>query len=173
MKFREWLRDLDYEVLQGDLDTEAEDVVYNSRKAVPGTFVCLKGSGSIPTGFIGDVAMQGVKAFVVERDVELPEGTAVVKVENFQACPGHDVCRAVWKSHPEHDFRGGDVQGKTTYPHMIKAILEACGKKVGMIGTTGTFIGDQVTPTPRNTTPESYQLSQEFFQKWWRRAAST
>ena len=74
MKFRDWLKDMDYEVLQGDLDTEAEDVVYDSRKAVPGTiFVCLKGTRIDSHGFIGDVAAQGVKAFVVERDVELPE----------------------------------------------------------------------------------------------------
>ena len=53
MKFREWLKDLNYEVLQGDLDTEAEDVVYDSRKAVPGTnFVCLKGTRIDSHGFI-------------------------------------------------------------------------------------------------------------------------
>ena len=53
------------------------------------------------------------------------------------------------------------TKGKTTTAHMIKAILESCGKKVGMIGTNGTFIGDQVTPN-LNTTPESYQLHQAF-----------
>ena len=53
------------------------------------------------------------------------------------------------------------TKGKTTTAHMIKAVLEACGKKVGMIGTNGTFIGDEVTPN-LNTTPESYQLHQAF-----------
>ena len=46
---------------------------------------------------------------------------------------------------------------------MIRAILQAAGKKVGMIGTTGTMIGDVVTPT-LNTTPESYELHQAFSQ---------
>ena len=32
------------------------------------------------------------------------------------------------------------------YPY-VRAILLAAGKKVGMIGTTGTVIGDVVTPT--------------------------
>ena len=83
MKFSDWLQGLEYEVLQGDLNTEAEDVVYDSRKAVPGTiFVCMKGSRIDSHGFMADVAAQGVKAFVVERETELPEGVAVVKVKN-------------------------------------------------------------------------------------------
>ena len=53
------------------------------------------------------------------------------------------------------------TKGKTTTTHMIKAILESCGKKVGMIGTTGIVIGSEVTPT-MNTTPESYQLFESF-----------
>lgn len=55
------------------------------------------------------------------------------------------------------------TKGKTTTTHMIRAVLQAAGKKVGMIGTTGTVIGDVVTPT-LNTTPESYELHQAFSQ---------
>lgn len=165
MKFREWLKDLDYEVLQGDLDTEAEDVVYDSRKAVPGTiFVCLKGTRIDSHGFIGDVAAQGVKAFVVERDVELPEGTTVVKVASSRHALA--MMSAVRFGNPIRKMISVGVtgtKGKTTATHMMKAILEAAGKKVGMIGTTGAVIGDEVFPT-MNTTPESYQL-QEYFSK--------
>ena len=165
MKFREWLKDLDYEVLQGDLDTEAEDVVYDSRKAVPGTiFVCLKGTRIDSHGFIGDVAAQGVKAFVVEQDVELPEGTTVVKVASSRHALA--MMSAVRFGNPIRKMISVGVtgtKGKTTATHMMKAILEAAGKKVGMIGTTGAVIGDEVFPT-MNTTPESYQL-QEYFSK--------
>ena len=165
MKFREWLKDLDYEVLQGDLDTEAEDVVYDSRKAVPGTiFVCLKGTRIDSHGFIGDVAAQGVKAFAVERDVELPEGTTVVKVASSRHALA--MMSAVRFGNPIRKMISVGVtgtKGKTTATHMMKAILEAAGKKVGMIGTTGAVIGDEVFPT-MNTTPESYQL-QEYFSK--------
>lgn len=165
MKFREWLKDLDYEVLQGDLDTEAEDVVYDSRKAVPGTiFVCLKGTRIDSHGFIGDVAAQGVKAFVMERDVELPEGTTVVKVASSRHALA--MMSAVRFGNPIRKMISVGVtgtKGKTTATHMMKAILEAAGKKVGMIGTTGAVIGDEVFPT-MNTTPESYQL-QEYFSK--------
>ena len=147
------------------MDTEAEDVVYDSRKAVPGTiFVCLKGTRIDSHGFIGDVAAQGVKAFVVERDVELPEGTTVVKVASSRHALA--MMSAVRFGNPIRKMISVGVtgtKGKTTATHMMKAILEAAGKKVGMIGTTGAVIGDEVFPT-MNTTPESYQL-QEYFSK--------
>lgn len=165
MKLRDWLKDLDYELLQGDLDTEAEDVVYDSRKAQPGTiFVCLKGTRIDSHGFIGDVAAQGVTAFVVERDVELPEGATVVRVESSRHALA--MLSGVRFGNPIRRMISVGVtgtKGKTTTTHMIKAILEAAGKKVGMIGTTGAVIGDQVTPTV-NTTPESYTL-QEYLYK--------
>ena len=52
------------------------------------------------------------------------------------------------------------TKGKTTTTHMIKAILEAAGKRWDD-STTGTVINGQVTPT-MNTTPESYELHQSF-----------
>ena len=53
------------------------------------------------------------------------------------------------------------TKGKTTTTYMIKSILEACGKKVGLIGTNGAVIGDKHYAT-KNTTPESYILEQYF-----------
>lgn len=40
---------------------------------------------------------------------------------------------------------------------MVKKILEVGGKKAGMIGTLGAFIGSEKIPT-KNTTPDSYEL---------------
>ena len=44
---------------------------------------------------------------------------------------------------------------------MIKTILETSGKKTGMIGTNGVYIGEEHFPTV-NTTPESYDLHRYF-----------
>ncbi|MBQ7795916.1 MAG: UDP-N-acetylmuramoyl-L-alanyl-D-glutamate--2,6-diaminopimelate ligase, partial [Lachnospiraceae bacterium] len=55
------------------------------------------------------------------------------------------------------------TKGKTTSSYMIKTVLEAAGKKTGLIGTNGAVIGDERIPTV-NTTPESYVV-QEFFAK--------
>ncbi|HBG11504.1 MAG TPA: UDP-N-acetylmuramoyl-L-alanyl-D-glutamate--2,6-diaminopimelate ligase, partial [Clostridium sp.] len=62
MKFREWLKDLKYEVLQGSLDVEAEDVIYDSRKARKGVvFVCMKGTRTDSHVFIPEVVYAGVE----------------------------------------------------------------------------------------------------------------
>ena len=53
------------------------------------------------------------------------------------------------------------TKGKTTTTHMIRKIMEMSGKKTGMIGTNGVYIGDEHFPTV-NTTPESYTLHQYF-----------
>ena len=53
--------------------------------------------------------------------------------------------------------------GKTTTTHMIKSVLEAAGKKVGMIGTNGIYFMGRHQETA-NTTPESYELQKTFRQ---------
>ena len=43
MRIKDWLREISYEVLQGSLEVEVEEVVYDSRKACPGAvFVCMR-----------------------------------------------------------------------------------------------------------------------------------
>ena len=37
MKLKSWLKELPYTLLQGSLETEVDEVVYDSRKAAPGT----------------------------------------------------------------------------------------------------------------------------------------
>lgn len=165
MKFCDWLTELTYEVLQGDIQQEVTDVIYDSRKAENGcVFVCMKGTKTDSHKFIPDVVSKGVTAIVVEEDVEIPEGVAAVKVENARhALALLSAARFGWPLKKMISIGVTGTKGKTTTTHMIKAILESAGKKVGMIGTTGAVIGDEIHPT-RNTTPESYEL-QEYFSK--------
>ncbi len=53
------------------------------------------------------------------------------------------------------------TKGKTTTTHMIKSVLEAAGRKVGMIGTNGIYFMGRHQETA-NTTPESYELQKTF-----------
>ena len=159
MKFKEWLKDLTYEVIQGSLDVNAEDVIYDSRKARKGVvFVCMKGTRTDSHDFIPDVVAAGTEILVVERKTEIPDGVTAVLVHNAREALA--LLAAARFGYPAEKMVTG-TKGKTTTTHMIKTILEACGKKVGMIGTTGIVIGQEVTPTV-NTTPESYELHQAF-----------
>ncbi|MDF2886017.1 MAG: UDP-N-acetylmuramyl-tripeptide synthetase [Lacrimispora sp.] len=165
MKFSQWLKDLEYELLQGDLDVEVEDVVYDSRKARSGAvFVCTVGTRVDSHDFIPEVVEKGVTVLVLERRVSLPEGVTAIFVHSArEALAVLSAARFDYPAKRMVTIGVTGTKGKTTTTHMIKAILEACGKKVGMIGTTGIVIGQKVTPTA-NTTPESYRLHQAFYQ---------
>ena len=163
MKFREWLEELEYDVISGNLDIEVEDVIYDSRKARENVvFVCTKGTKIDSHEFIPDVVKAGVKALVVECQAEIPDGVTAIRVHSSREALA--LLSAARFGRPQEKMITIGVtgtKGKTTTTHMIKAILESCGKKVGMIGTTGIVIGSEVTPT-MNTTPESYQLFESF-----------
>lgn len=165
MIFRDWLQDLDFELIQGSLDIEVSDVVYDSRKAAPGAvFVCIQGTKRDSHEFIPQVAREGGCVFVVERETELPEGVTAIRVENGRrALALLSAARFGYPAGKMVTIGVTGTKGKTTTTHMIKTILEAAGKTVGMIGTTGAMIGNITYPTV-NTTPESYQLHQYFGQ---------
>ena len=174
MILRTWLNELDYELVRGSLDVEVTEVVYDSRKAVPGAvFVCMAGTRVDSHRFVPDVLRAGVRVLVTERDIEEElaasgltehEMGRVTILKTAEARRSLALLSAARFGYPASKMITIGVtgtKGKTTTTHMIKAILEAAGKKVGMIGTTGTVINGQVTPT-MNTTPESYELHQSF-----------
>ncbi|MFQ8840846.1 MAG: Mur ligase domain-containing protein [Clostridium fessum] len=73
MKLKSWLKELPYTLLQGSLETEVDEVVYDSRKAAPGTvFVCMRGANVDSHTFIPDVVEKGAPVLVVEHPVEAP-----------------------------------------------------------------------------------------------------
>ena len=83
MKLKSWLKELPYTLLQGSLETEVDEVVYDSRKAAPGTvFVCMRGANVDSHTFIPDVVEKGAPVLVVEHPVEAPENVTVIQVEN-------------------------------------------------------------------------------------------
>ena len=159
MKIKEWLEGMDYHFLQGNPETDVEEVVYDSRKAKAGAvFVCMKGANVDSHDFCRQVYEAGVRVFVTEHPVELPEDASVIQVENGRRALA--LLSAARFGHPASMMITIGVtgtKGKTTTTHMIRAILEAAGEKVGMIGTNGVYFGGVAEPT-RNTTPESYEL---------------
>ena len=165
MKLKSWLKELPYTLLQGSLETEVDEVVYDSRKAAPGTvFVCMRGANVDSHTFIPDVVEKGAPVLVVEHPVEAPENVTVIQVENGRNALA--LLSAARFDYPARKMTAIGVtgtKGKTTTTYMIKAILEAAGQKTGLIGTNGAVIGENHYPT-KNTTPESYIL-QEYFAK--------
>lgn len=100
-------------------------VTTDSRAAVAGKlFVALTGESFDGHAFVADVARRGAHAVVVSRDVEVPEGPTVIRVEDTLSALGAlgQFHRSRW---------GGQVvaiagsAGKTTTKSAVAAFLEA------------------------------------------------
>lgn len=166
MRIKEWLTGTEYTLIQGDLDAEVTDVVYDSRKAKPGVvFVCMRGTRVDSHDFISEVIEKGITVLVVEKDIEsLPKSVTVIRVTNARETLAFlSAARFDFPVKKMISIGVTGTKGKTTTTYMIKSMLEAAGKKVGLIGTAGAVIGDRTYPTV-NTTPESYQLQAYFAQ---------
>ncbi|MCI8455284.1 MAG: UDP-N-acetylmuramoyl-L-alanyl-D-glutamate--2,6-diaminopimelate ligase [Lachnospiraceae bacterium] len=163
MRIGDWLAGTDCVLLQGSLDTWVEEVVYDSRKACPASvFVCIKGSTKDSHSFIPEALAAGCKVLVVERNVSVPSDVTVLHTVNGRLALA--LLSAARFGHPAKRLVTIGItgtKGKTTTSYMLKKLLEAAGKKVGLIGTNGAVIGDERFPTA-NTTPESYVV-QEYF----------
>ena len=159
MKLIELLRELSYTLVCGNMSIPLTGIAYDSRKVEPGNlFVCLTGFSSDGHSYINAAVERGAVAVVVEREVSVPGGVTVIQVTDSRYALA--LLSAAWFDWPARKMTTIAItgtKGKTTTSHMIKAILEQAGHKVGMIGTIGAVIGQTHIPT-KNTTPESYEL---------------
>ncbi|MCR1843172.1 UDP-N-acetylmuramoyl-L-alanyl-D-glutamate--2,6-diaminopimelate ligase [Murimonas intestini] len=165
MKLSALLERLEYECVQGSLDTDVRSVVNDSRKAEDGAlFFCIKGAVSDGHKYAAEVAKKGASVLIVQDEVEVPENVTVIKVADSRYAMA--LISAAWFGYPARQLKVIGItgtKGKTTTTYMVKSILESAGHKVGLIGTIEAIIGDEVMPAS-NTTPESYTI-QEYFRK--------
>lgn len=160
------LKDIDFEVLQGDINCEISDLVYDSRKITEkSVFVCLVGANVDGHTFVNQAVEKGASAVIVSKTVEnIPENMAVIKVDNTRRALAF--MSAAYFGYPAKELTTiglTGTKGKTTTTYMVKSVLEAAGNKTGLIGTTGILIGEELIPA-KNTTPESYEIHKLFRQ---------
>lgn len=157
------VQELEYELLQGNLEGEISELVYDTRKVTKDAmFVCIIGTAFDSHEKAAEVAAAGAKVLVVSKEVEVPEDVTVIKVADTRYALA--LISAAYFDHPAKTLKVIGItgtKGKTTTTFMIKSILENAGYKVGLIGTIETIIGDKHIPA-NNTTPESY-IVQEYF----------
>ncbi len=147
-------------IQDGFRDVEISGVAYDSRKASPGcVFVCLRGASSDGHKYAAQAAEAGAAAIVAEEPVENGDPAQVILTPDTRAALA--LISAAWFGNPAE----GEIQvvgitgtkGKTTTAYMIRSILEAAGRKTGVIGTMGVAIGEKLIKTD-NTTPQSYEV---------------
>ena len=157
MKLSELARECANEVLEARGDCEIAVPFINSReKTENGLFFCISGAKFDAHAFAPQAVENGARALVVERF--LPLDTPQLRVRNVREAIG-PMCAALY-GHPADRMKMIGItgtKGKTTSSYLIKAILEASGMKVGLIGTTGNMIGGDFLHGDM-TTPEAHHL---------------
>lgn len=165
MRLEQLVKDFAYEVLAGSVETEVTALVYDSRRAEAGAvFVCIAGTVRDAHEFIPELVEKGVRAFIVEREVEPFPGITYLKTGDSRlalACMS-----AAYFGYPSRKLKTIGItgtKGKTTTAYMVRSILEASGIRTGLIGTVESLIGERSIPSA-NTTPESYRVQELFAQ---------
>lgn len=166
MKLKDICKELEYTCLQGTMDKEITDIIYDSRKLqLDVIFVCMVGAVTDGHNYIPAAITKGAGAIVIEKeDVEtqIPDTITVIKVDSARSALAY--MSAAFFGYPARELITiglTGTKGKTTTTYMIKSVLETAGKKVGLIGTIGALIGEEEIPS-KNTTPESYELHHMF-----------
>ena len=165
MLLAELIRDMNVLDIRGDSNIDIAGMAYDSRKVKKDyVFVCIDGMVTDGHDYVGQALDNGASAFIVQRDLQLPEGLPVVRIEDTRIALAK--LSDKFYGHLSGKFKLIGItgtKGKTTTTFMLKAILEASGKKVGLIGTLGTRIGERILFSER-TTPESLDLQELFAQ---------
>lgn len=166
MRLNQLCQEIKYECIQGSMDTEVRDIIYDSRKIAKDTmFVCMVGAVTDGHKYIPDAVEKGASVIIIEREEEaaqIPESITVLKVASARKALA--LMSAALFGYPDRKLITiglTGTKGKTTTTYMIKSVLEMAGKKVGLIGTIGAMIGQEHLPS-KNTTPESYELHRMF-----------
>ena len=95
MKLKELLKDVKYELMQGNLDIDIKDITYDSRTAnVDKAFVAMKGFRVNGHDYITKAIDNGCKCIILEEIKELPEdirrkgfGTTYIRLHREKLSP--------------------------------------------------------------------------------------
>ncbi len=146
-----------------EIDFEVSNIIYDSREAIENCiFVCIDGANTDGHSYAISAAERGAKLIIAEKEIESKIPYIIVK-DTKKALA---LLSAHYFNKPFEKIKTIGItgtKGKTTTSILIKSILESSGYKVGVIGTIGLLIGDEIIRL-ENTTPQSY-LVQKYMAK--------
>lgn len=170
MKLNEILVGLEGLKVRGNLEIEINNLDKDSRNIKQGDlFIAIKGFTGDGHEFVETAISQGATAVMLQEGVsvelikKIPKEVTVIVAKDTRYALA--ICSCNFYKNPSRKFKLIGVtgtKGKTTTTFMIKKILEKAGKKVGLIGTIATYIGDEKLEDSDRTTPESNKLQSIF-----------
>jgi UDP-N-acetylmuramoyl-L-alanyl-D-glutamate--2,6-diaminopimelate ligase len=161
MKLRELSAALSPTEVVGDDSVEIADLAYAAGGVRPGSlFFCVPGARLDGHDFATAALEHGAAALAVER--RLPLDVPQVVVDDTRAAM--PAAAAAFFGHPTRELEVAGVTGttgKTTTAYLLYSILEAAGRRPGLVGTVESRIGGERRPAVR-TTPEAIDLQRAF-----------
>ena len=143
-------------------DCEIKSLTCDSRRAEQGSaFFCIDGVKFDGHLYAKKAEENGAAVIIAQRDTGAENQ---IIVEDTRLAWG--MASANWFDNPAKKLKLLGVtgtNGKTSITYIIKHILEAAGKKTGLIGTIHNEIGDVIVPA-KYSTPDPYQLHELFAQ---------
>ena len=147
----------------GAPSVDVSALAYDNRVVAPGTvFFCVPGMTRDGHDFAPDAIARGAAALVVDHPLGL--GVPEVVVDDVRAAMAPAAARLAGDPTARLQVIGiTGTNGKTTSAFIVRALLEAAGRRTGLLGTVTSVIGGNEAPTVR-TTPEAIDLQRTFKQ---------
>ncbi len=171
MKLKNLLVGIDNLKAKGNLEIEITNLDKDSRNIKEkGLFIAIKGFKQDGHEYVQKAIENGATAVVLQSDSintefikSIPENVTIIVADDTRLALAIASCN--FYDNPSRKFKLIGItgtKGKTTTSFMTKRILEKAGRKVGLIGTIATYIGDTKLEDSDRTTPESDKLQETF-----------
>ena len=162
MKLHELIKNLSIIEMNADAELEISGVSYDSRKTEKGDmFVAIRGFEADGHKFIPKAVENGAAVILCEEKPSCDIPYVLVSDSRY----GLAIVSRDFFGDPASEMTMIGItgtSGKTSSSYLIKHMLESkLDAKVGLIGTNGNMIGDELLHT-EHTTPESYELHKLF-----------
>ena len=140
---------------------EVSDLAFEDRLVRPGTlFFCVPGFRRDGHDFAPAAVARGAAALVLERPLGL--GVPEVRVPSVRAAMAPAAARFHGDPTARLEVVGvTGTNGKTTSAFLVRALLEAAGRRCGLLGTVTSVVGGREIEVAR-TTPEAIELQRDF-----------
>jgi UDP-N-acetylmuramoyl-L-alanyl-D-glutamate--2,6-diaminopimelate ligase len=145
----------------GRAPAEIADLAYDARSVSPGAlYFCVPGAKADGHDFAPDALANGAVALVVQRELDLDVAQFVVP-DVRAAMP---LAADLFFGRPSLELEVTGItgtSGKTTTSYLLGSILEAAGRRPGLIGSIERRVGNEVH-SPDLNTPEAIDLQRLF-----------
>lgn len=167
MKLKDLISDLSYELIQGNIDTEIDNICWDSRNVTNNClFICTKNKNVDRHQYVKDAIKDGANTILIEHDIlNVPKNITVIKVKNSRTAMANISNKYYGEPSKKFNLIGiTGTNGKTSVAFFITKILETLGHQVGIISTIENRIGSLKLKTKKinPTTPDSIELQSSF-----------